>query len=312
MFEVLAMSTVRSRERLARARVDEARKIVEHVGHLVAALTATYVHDDIGIAPLRDLLQEHRLAGPETAGNGRGAPPRNRVQQVEHALPRGERLGLVEAGAKRPPLAHRPQLHERDLVAGHDRDRLVVVVPAGRRDRVDAAADPWGDEQPVLESGALDHDAEYVAIGDGVADGDSRPELPLPVGGSGHAARTQERFGRDEWSQQAVEDAAEQTGAEPGRQRVVQVASRRARGEAARVLVDLRGRALAPHPDDFARQAQVADLHEIEQRDAVESVDLHERAVDTRDAGGAGAHVSNSSIGLPRSANARRASAGSV
>ena len=76
--------------------------------------------------------------------------------------------------------------------------------------------------------------------------------------------------------------------------------------------MDLRGRALAPHPDDFARQAQVADLHEIEQRDAVESVDLHERAVDTRDAGGAGAHVSNSSIGLPRSANARRASAGSV
>ena len=56
------------------------------VGHLVAALTAADVDDDVGVAPLGHLLQEHGLSGAEAARHGSRAAPRHGVEQVEHTL----------------------------------------------------------------------------------------------------------------------------------------------------------------------------------------------------------------------------------
>ena len=56
MFDVLATSTVRSSERRASSRIDEMRQPGQHFGHLVAALAAADVDDDVGIGPLAELL----------------------------------------------------------------------------------------------------------------------------------------------------------------------------------------------------------------------------------------------------------------
>ena len=66
------MTTVRSASRPPGPRVGQLGELAEHVGQLVAALAAADVDDHVGVAPLGDLLQQHRLAGAEPAGH-RGA-----------------------------------------------------------------------------------------------------------------------------------------------------------------------------------------------------------------------------------------------
>ena len=91
MLEVLAMSTVRSvmgRPDLGSIRLGE---LLQHLGHLVAALAAAHVDDDVRVAPFGKLMLGHGLAGAETAGNGGGAALGNGEQGVDDPLARDER-----------------------------------------------------------------------------------------------------------------------------------------------------------------------------------------------------------------------------
>ena len=103
MFDVLAMMTVRSISgRPVRGSV-ELRKLLEHAGHLVAALAAAEVDDDVGVAALGQRFQQDRLAGAEAAGNRGLAAQRDRKQRVEDALAGDQ--GLIGRQPARAPAA---------------------------------------------------------------------------------------------------------------------------------------------------------------------------------------------------------------
>ena len=70
------------------ARVGELRELVEHLGHLVAALAAADVDDHVGLGVLRERLLDDRLAGAEAAGHGDRAALGDREEEVEDALAR--------------------------------------------------------------------------------------------------------------------------------------------------------------------------------------------------------------------------------
>ena len=118
------MTTVRSREPAAGARVLSAGELGEHVGHLVAALAAADVDDHVGIAPFRDLLKQHGLAGAEPARHRAGAAPGHREQQVEHPLAGLQRAAAIQPLGVRPRPPHRPGAGQRDRLAAHGRDRV--------------------------------------------------------------------------------------------------------------------------------------------------------------------------------------------
>ena len=98
MFEVFAMTTVRAASLPSGARIAEPGEFAQHVGQLVAAFAAADVHDHVRVAPLRDLLQQHGLAGAEPAGHGAAAALGDREQHVDHPLPGDQRRPGVSRG----------------------------------------------------------------------------------------------------------------------------------------------------------------------------------------------------------------------
>ena len=50
-------------------------ELLQHLGHLVAALAAADVDDDVRVRPLGDLVLGHGLAGSESARDGSRAGP---------------------------------------------------------------------------------------------------------------------------------------------------------------------------------------------------------------------------------------------
>ena len=77
MLEVLAIRTVRSVSGLPVFGSTSSLNSVQHLRHLVAALAAADVDDDIRVAPLGKLVLRHGLAGAEAA---RDQPPRRPLQ----------------------------------------------------------------------------------------------------------------------------------------------------------------------------------------------------------------------------------------
>src|SRR5208282_4959316 len=74
-----------------RLRVQELRERSEHFGHLVAALAAPDVDNDLRVGPLGQLLLDHRFSGSEGSRDARGSALRNRVERVDDPLARDER-----------------------------------------------------------------------------------------------------------------------------------------------------------------------------------------------------------------------------
>ena len=74
-------------------RIDQAGEFLEHLGHLVAALAAADIDDDVGVAPFGELVLGHGLAGAETAGNRRRTALCQGKHGVQNPLPRDQRLG---------------------------------------------------------------------------------------------------------------------------------------------------------------------------------------------------------------------------
>jgi hypothetical protein len=56
--------------------------------------SATDVHDDVGVTPFRQLLQENGFARPEPAGHTRGAAARHGKQQIKRTLAGAQHLDL--------------------------------------------------------------------------------------------------------------------------------------------------------------------------------------------------------------------------
>ena len=88
MFEVLAMRIVRSISGRPERGSLSSGKLAQHLGHLVAALAAADVDDDVGVGPLGELVLGDGLAGAESAGDGRGAALADGEERVDDALAR--------------------------------------------------------------------------------------------------------------------------------------------------------------------------------------------------------------------------------
>ena len=78
---------------MARFRIDDFRELAQHVRHLIAALAAADVDDDVGVGPLGELVLRAGLPRAKTTWDGRRAAFPDREECVDDALPRDERLG---------------------------------------------------------------------------------------------------------------------------------------------------------------------------------------------------------------------------
>ena len=119
-----------------RARVLQFRELHEHVGHLVAALAATDVDDDVGIGPLGQLVLHDRLAAAKRAGHGGHAALGHREQRVDDALASDHRLGRRQLFGVRAAAADRPTLQHGQL------DGLAILLQPGNRLH-DVASPAW-------------------------------------------------------------------------------------------------------------------------------------------------------------------------
>ncbi len=150
MLEVFAITTVRWASLPPVRGSLRLGQLGQQVGELVAALAAADVDDHVGIGPLRDLLQQHGLAGAEPAGHSAGTAPGHREEHVEYPLAGLQRAAAVQplgvsAEAAVPARywsAHRLTAHRGDHVAAP------ATGPAGR-ELADRAAGPRRDQHPV-------------------------------------------------------------------------------------------------------------------------------------------------------------------
>ena len=80
-------------------RIDQAGEFLEHLGHLVAALAAADIDDDVGVAPFGELVLGHGLAGAEPSRNRRGAAFGNGEEGIDDPLARDRRAGRRRGAA---------------------------------------------------------------------------------------------------------------------------------------------------------------------------------------------------------------------
>ncbi len=185
MFEVLAITTVRSSSVPPVRGSSSAASSVERVRQLVPALPAPDEDDHIGLAPLDDLLQQHRLAGTEPARHRGACTLGDREQHIDHALAGDQRHRQAEprrapAAAYAPATARRPGPPVPPTVAiasssstspasathsisppQPDGHQHAMVDPRGRRDGAedrsgsDGCAGPRGRDEPPPPRGAV-------------------------------------------------------------------------------------------------------------------------------------------------------------
>ncbi len=79
-------------QQLAAPRVFERREFVQHFGHFVAALAATDVNDDVGVAPLGKGFLQDGLARAEAARQRCAAAARDRKERIHDPLSRNQGL----------------------------------------------------------------------------------------------------------------------------------------------------------------------------------------------------------------------------
>ena len=266
------MMTVRSASGRPVRGSTSSRELVDHVGHLVASLAAADVDDDVGVAPLGDLLQQHRLAGAEAAGHGGGAAAGDREEQVEDALPGEQRRGAVE-----PPTTGRGrrtgQRCDQPDVRARRRRRRSVVRDLGPRRRSSPAGPtaPAGRATRCSTAPASRHGPEDVARrrpGRRPRRSGTNAPRRAPAVAAVRVPGRQPRGAAVSGRSSPSNDAAEQARAERRRQRLARVPADRGAGrEPAGVLVGLDGGQVAVDRHHLAGQPAVAQLDDLGHRD---------------------------------------------
>ena len=282
-------------ESATRPRILELGELGDDVGHLVAAFAAADVDDDVGGAPLRDLLQQNGLPCPEAARHRGGAAERDRVQQVQHALPRHQRLPAVEPGPVRPRPAHRPPVRHGQLEPVDRGDRFVVGVLAGSNDMVDRPRHRRWDQESHphrLRARDVPDRAARLRL---VADEHGRREEPSPRPARGGPTGDEPRACVGEGTQQAVEHPAEQAGTQGGGERLTGRHGGVPRPKAPGVLVGLHRRRAVRDAHHLPGEPTRPELDDLGHRRLAQSVDLDQGAVDPPDASRAGRSVGDRS-----------------
>ena len=283
-------------QRTPRPRILQLRELAQHLGHLVAALAAADVHDDVRVRPLRQRLLRHRLARAKPARYRRGAALRYREERIDHPQTRQQRTRQRLTLTHRTRTAQRPVREHRQLTTAavrllHHAQRLLARVLAGLNQRHYPTRDTRLHHHPVKHRQRLLDFAVHRPTAHLVAHLQQRLERPAPlhiqtlrlVAALQHRAR---RLGQAlQRTLDAVVDGPQQPRAQAHGQRTPRAVHRLARMQAARVLVHLDCRQpLAANPDDLAYQTQLADLDHLEHPRALHVAGLDDRAVHPRDA----------------------------
>ncbi len=93
----------------------QAGKLVQNVGHLVAALAAADINDNVGVGPFCELMLDDGLPAAKGSRDRRYAANRDREKRVNHALSRHHRLPRRQLLFIRPGFPHGPLLQHRDF-----------------------------------------------------------------------------------------------------------------------------------------------------------------------------------------------------
>ena len=105
------------RQGLARARVGYLAELFKSLGHLVAALAAADIYDDIRVAPLCKLMLRHGFARSEAAGYCRRAALCYREERIYDTLTGYQRTLRGQSAADGARDSDRPALAERQLMS---------------------------------------------------------------------------------------------------------------------------------------------------------------------------------------------------
>ena len=248
------------------------RELHQNVGHLVAALAAADVDDDVDVGPLRQLMLHDGLARAEGAGDGGGAALGQREHGVDDALAGHERLRGRELPVIRPGHAHGPLLHEGEVFLAlrrfqhadgfGDRERAGL-------DLLDGTGHVGRDHDLVQNGARLLHGADDVAAGELVARLNGGDEVPLlfPVqrrdlyaAGDGLAAEFADLGQR---TLDAVIDALQHARAKLHGKGHAGRRDLGAGAEAARFFIDLNGGGAARHIQDLTDQLLFADADDV-------------------------------------------------
>ena len=260
-------------QRLAVAGVLQLGELHQNVGHLVAALAAADVDDDVHVRPLGQLVLHHGLAGAEGAGDGGGAALGDGEERVDDALAAVHgAAGHILAGVG-PGNTHRPALDHGQIV------ELALLVPDGGDDLVhgvQAAADEdhlalksVGHHDLVQDGAGLLDGAQHVAGGELVAHLGHGHEVPLlfpvqglDVGAAGDAVAG-EGAHLGQGALDAVIDIVQHTGSKLHGHGHTGGFHHGAGSQARGLLVDLDGSLVAGHIQDLADQALRAHAHHV-------------------------------------------------
>ena len=167
---------------ISRSGVDELSEFLQHLGHLISALAAADIDDDIRVGPLGDGVLGHGFPCSEASGHGGGSPLGDGEHGVQDTLPCDQGLGgriALQGGAGNPD---GPFLAQSQLLGGavghlqHHQGVLDGVISVGHH-LAHPAAQVGGHHGLVQNGGGLlgfgDDGAsgDLIPLGDGDVDG---------------------------------------------------------------------------------------------------------------------------------------------
>jgi hypothetical protein len=259
-------------------------KLRQHVGHLVAALAAADVDDDVRFGESRERLLDHRLAGAEATREGHRPPFGDGEEQIEDALTRDEGPVGGQPAGHGPRPAYGPAMREGQRCAVAESAKGIVDPIRSVPDLGDLSLAAWRQQDAVLARASFVHDAEHVAAANGITRSKAGAELParrrcqsrgLATGGEEVAVLEGERAQRPP---DAVEHRAQQARSELRGERLSGAHHRLAHREPARLLEDLDGGGLSLDAYHLAHEAALAHAHQLVERAGGQGRDLGEGA----------------------------------
>jgi hypothetical protein len=158
------------------------RELVQQLRHLVAALSAPDVHDNIRVGVLGERLLDHRLPRAEPARHDHRPTLGDGEQKVEDPLAGDEGPVVRQALSDRSRAPHRPgmrQAERRPVRQPPDRIGHGVLALVQRNHHAGRAG---RDQDAMLDAGPFLDDADHVPAFDRVAAVHGGGEAPAPGG----------------------------------------------------------------------------------------------------------------------------------
>ena len=260
------------RHRTSGLRVNQFRELLQNLAHLVAALAASHIHNDVGVAPLGKLMLRHCFAGTESARDGCRAALGDREKRVNDTLAgdQGQRrlqtLLHGAGGTNRPLLAQGQVMRVAVFIAQHRND-VVNFVAAVRFHGLHHAAQGRRHHKAVLNDRCFRAHGINIAAVQFVARLDAQGNAPLAVFVQGRNAAAAGNKGtafflnRLQRALNAVKNIVKNAGAKRYIHGAARAHDRFAGAQTCRFLIHLNGRQLTGNADHFADKALLADVN---------------------------------------------------